>query len=90
MVEREPQHETVGRGELFFLDYPATEGSISGYGLAIEAGRKRGSLPAKKSSAKNPRFVDVQALKCINHRILLCQESEYSFRKSKFGFSNWQ
>jgi hypothetical protein len=39
MVEREPQHETIGRGELFFLDYPATEGSISGYGLAIESGR---------------------------------------------------
>jgi hypothetical protein len=39
MVEREPLHETIGRGELFFLDYPATEGSISGYGLAIEPGR---------------------------------------------------
>ena len=39
MVEREPQHETVSRGELFFLEYPATEGSISGYGLAIESGR---------------------------------------------------
>jgi hypothetical protein len=40
MVEREPQHETIGRGELFFLDYPATEGSFSGYGLTVESGRK--------------------------------------------------
>jgi hypothetical protein len=39
MVEREPQHETIGRGELFFLDYPATEGSITGYGLTVEIGR---------------------------------------------------
>jgi hypothetical protein len=38
MAEREPQHETIGRGELFYLDFPAVEGSISGYGLTIEAG----------------------------------------------------
>ena len=40
MVEREPLHETIGRGELFFLDYPTKEGSFSGYGLTVESGRK--------------------------------------------------
>ena len=40
MVERELQHETIGRGELFILSHPETEDVFSGYGLTTEDGRK--------------------------------------------------
>jgi hypothetical protein len=40
MVERELQHETIGRGELFILSHPETEGIFSGYGLTTDSGHK--------------------------------------------------
>ena len=40
MREWEPQHETVGRGELFFLTHPGVADIFSGYGLTMESGRK--------------------------------------------------
>ena len=40
MVEREPKHETIGRGELFTLSHPGTVDTFSGYGLTTELGRK--------------------------------------------------
>jgi hypothetical protein len=40
MVERELQHETIGRGELFILSHPGTTNTFSGYGLTTEPGRK--------------------------------------------------
>ena len=38
MHEREPQKETIGKGELFFPWHPGTEATFSGYGLATQAG----------------------------------------------------
>jgi len=38
MHEREPQKETIGKGELFFLWHPGTEEIFSGYGLTTQAG----------------------------------------------------
>jgi len=40
MAEREPQHETINRGELFFLECPLEESPVSGYGLTINHNRK--------------------------------------------------
>jgi hypothetical protein len=40
MREREPRHETIGRGELFTLSHPGTTDTFSGYGLTIEQDRK--------------------------------------------------
>lgn len=40
MVEREPQKEKIGKGELYFLRHPETEGIIAGYGLTMRDGRK--------------------------------------------------
>jgi hypothetical protein len=33
MQEREPRKETIGQGQLFFLNHPGTESVFSGYGL---------------------------------------------------------
>jgi hypothetical protein len=38
MREREPNKETISRGDLFFLWHPGTENIFSGYGLAMTAG----------------------------------------------------
>jgi len=38
MHEREPQKETIGKGELFFLQHPGTEEIFSGYGLTTQVG----------------------------------------------------
>ena len=40
MREREPQNETIGKGELFFLEHPGTEQIFSGYGLTVRPGTK--------------------------------------------------
>jgi hypothetical protein len=40
MGEREPKQEIIQRGDLFFLGHPGKEEIFSGYGLAIQAGRK--------------------------------------------------
>ncbi len=40
MLEREPQKEQIGKGELYFLRHPETEGIIAGYGLTMRDGRK--------------------------------------------------
>lgn len=39
MGEREPQRETIGRGELFCLYHPHTADTFSGYGLTITPNR---------------------------------------------------
>ncbi len=33
---REPQKETIGKGELFFLYHPGTRNTFSGYGLTMQ------------------------------------------------------
>jgi hypothetical protein len=40
MGEREPDHEIIHRGDLYFLSHPGKDEILSGYGLAIQAGRK--------------------------------------------------
>ena len=35
MGEKEPRHETIGRGTLYYLTHPGTEDTFSGYGLTI-------------------------------------------------------
>lgn len=40
MREREPQRETIERGELFYLHHPGTNEVFSGYGLTMQDGRK--------------------------------------------------
>jgi hypothetical protein len=34
--ERERRKETIGRGQLFYLWHPGTEGTTSGYGITLE------------------------------------------------------
>ncbi len=37
---REPQKESIGRGELYYRRHPETDQIFSGYGLTNESGRK--------------------------------------------------
>ena len=40
MREREPQNETIGKGELFFLEHPGIAQIFSGYGLTVRPDTK--------------------------------------------------
>ena len=40
MSEREPENETIGKGELFFLEHPGIEQIFSGYGLTVRPDTK--------------------------------------------------
>ena len=60
MEERESSHETIDRGELFFLNHPGMESIISGYGLTIEQGRNdllAGLLMVDRPRPANPEWL---------------------------------
>jgi hypothetical protein len=58
--EREPQKETIGRGELFFLEHPGTERIFSGYGLTLRPDMKEhlaGLLMVDRPRRVDPRWL---------------------------------
>jgi hypothetical protein len=61
MKEREPEKETVGKGELFFLSHPGPEDVFSGCGLAMQPGTKK--LLVGLLMVDRPRPVDPEWLK---------------------------
>lgn len=61
MVEREPQKEKIGKGELYFLRHPETEGIIAGYGLTVQDGRKDllvGLLMVDRPKPVDPKWLE--------------------------------
>jgi hypothetical protein len=59
--ECEPKKETIGKGELFFLDHPGTEHTFSGYGLTMRPGSKE--LLVGLLMVDRPKPVDPEWLK---------------------------
>lgn len=62
MVEREPGKEIIDRGELFFLRHPTTSDIFSGYGLAMQEGRKDqlvGLLMVDRPQPVDPQWLEV-------------------------------
>lgn len=54
MGEIEPKHETIQRGDLFFLRHPGKEDIFSGYGLAMQNGMKEALVGLLMVDRPNP------------------------------------
>ena len=61
MREREPQKETIGKGELFFLEDPGTVQIFSGYGLTVRPDTKEflvGLLMVDRPTPVDPGWLE--------------------------------
>lgn len=86
MKEREPQKETIGRGDLFFLAHPGTEDTFSGYGLATRPESREllvGLLMVDRPQPADPEWLkeveetfgeaQLVAMTAAGERGILCQ-----------------
>ena len=71
MREREPPKEIIGRGELFYLWHPETDGVFSGYGLTIDQERKNHLVGLLMVDRPNP--ADPAWLQAVNDTYGECQ-----------------
>ena len=63
MREQEPHKETIGKGELFYLWHPGTDGVFAGYGLTMLSGRN--DLLIGLLMIDRPRPVDPEWLAAV-------------------------
>ena len=86
MKEREPDKETIGRGELYFLGHPGTKDTFSGYGLTTRPESKEflvGLLMVDRPRPPDPEWLkeveetfgeaQLVAMTAAGERGILCQ-----------------
>lgn len=61
MKEREPNKESIGKGELLYLWHPGTPSTFTGYGLTVQEGKKgklTGLIMVDRPSKADPEWLD--------------------------------